>query len=122
MRHRSIAAAFFAVAVLFFSADRAAAQGGKNLQVLDKNISSDELKRTMEAYSAQLGVKCTFCHVGETYEKDDLKRKQDARKMIRLVAEMRTRKGDFFKTTVKDNAIQCAMCHRGRPQPEAFVP
>jgi len=100
----------------------ALAADGKNLLVLDKNISSEELKKTMEAYAAQLGVKCVFCHVGEQYEKDDKKQKQDARKMIKLVLEMKSRKADFFKTTVKDTAIQCAMCHRGRPQPEAYVP
>ena len=94
----------------------------KNLQVLDKGISSDQLKKTMEGFAAQLGVKCVFCHVGEEYEKDDKRQKQDARKMIRLVAEMKSRRADFFKATIKDTAIQCAMCHKGKPQPEAFVP
>ena len=98
------------------------AQEHKNLQVLNKNISKDELKKTMEGFAAQLGVKCQFCHVDEQYEKDDKKQKADARKMIKLVAEMKTRKPEFFKTTVKDNALQCSMCHRGRPQPEAYVP
>lgn len=50
------------------------------------------------------------------------KQKSDARKMIRLVTEMKARKPEFFKTTVKEGAIQCSMCHRGKPQPEAFVP
>jgi hypothetical protein len=99
-----------------------AAPEHKNLQVLDKNISASELKKTMEGFAAQLGVKCQFCHVDELYEKDDKKQKADARKMIKLVAEMKNRKPEFFKTTVKDNALQCAMCHRGRPQPEAYVP
>ena len=99
-----------------------AAPEHKNLQVIDKNISKDDLKRTMEGFAAQLGVKCQFCHVEEQYEKDDKKQKNDARKMIKLVMEMKARKPEFFKTTVKENAIQCSMCHRGKPQPEAFVP
>ena len=99
-----------------------AAPENKNLQVLDKNISKDELKKTMEGFAAQLGVKCQFCHVEELYEKDDKKQKNDARKMIKLVLEMKSRKPEFFKTTVKETAIQCSMCHRGKPQPEAFVP
>ena len=107
---------------LFLSASGFAAPEHKNLQVLDKNISKDELKKTMEGFAADLGVKCVFCHVGEQYEKDDRKQKNDARKMLRLVSEMRARKSDFFKTTVKDTAIHCAMCHRGKPQPEAYVP
>jgi hypothetical protein len=121
MRLRHSMAVVCAFAFSFLPARGVAAEG-KNLQVLDKNISSDELKRTMDAYSSQLGVKCVFCHVGEQYEKDDKKQKQDARKMIKLVLEMKGRKTEFFKTTVKDNAIQCAMCHRGKAQPEAFVP
>lgn len=99
-----------------------AAPENKNLQVLEKNISKDELKKVMEGFAAQLGVKCQFCHVDEQYEKDDKKQKGDARKMIKLVMEMKSRKPEFFKTTVKEAAIQCSMCHRGRPQPEAFVP
>jgi len=99
-----------------------AAPENKNLQVLDKNISKDDLKKMMEGFAAQLGVKCQFCHVEEQYEKDDKKQKNDARKMIKLVLEMKARKPEFFKTTVKENAIQCSMCHRGKPQPEAFVP
>lgn len=99
-----------------------AAPDHKNLQVFDKSISKDELKKTMEGFAAQLGVKCQFCHVDEQYEKDDKKQKLDARKMIRLVMEMKSRKPEFFKTTVKESAIQCSMCHRGKPQPEVFVP
>ena len=45
-----------------------AAPEHKNLQVLDKNISKDDLKKMMEGFAAQLGVKCAFCHVGEQYE------------------------------------------------------
>ena len=99
-----------------------AAPEHKNLQVLDKNLSDGDIKKMMEGFAAQLGVKCTFCHVGEQYEKDDRKQKLDARRMIKLVADMKAKKADYFKATVKDNAIQCSMCHRGKPQPEAFIP
>ncbi|MEO5763468.1 MAG: c-type cytochrome [Vicinamibacteria bacterium] len=115
------ALAIVAVCVLFPARALEAAEG-KNLQVLDKNISAMDLKKTMEAFSAQLGVKCAFCHLGEDYEKDDKKQKNDARKMIKLVMEMKGRKNEFFKTTVKENAIGCALCHRGKPQPEPFIP
>ena len=118
MRQRSLLKALAIICLLLC----AGAVDHKNLTVLDKNISAQELKRTMEGFSAQLGVKCAFCHTGEMYEKDDRKQKSDARKMIKLVVEMKARKGDFFKTTVKDNAITCALCHRGKPQPEAFIP
>ena len=111
----------FVVSALFASPVTAAPEH-KNLQVLDKNISKDELKRTMEGYAAQLGVKCVFCHIDEQFDKDDRKQKSDARRMIRLVMDMRSKKDLYFKATVKESAIQCAMCHRGKPQPEAYVP
>jgi hypothetical protein len=112
-----------AAAVITFTAPGAgAAPEHKNLQVLDKNISAAELKRTMEGFAAQLGVKCTFCHIEDQHEKDDRKQKADARRMIKLVMEMKARKAEFFKATVKDSAIQCSMCHRGKPQPEVYIP
>ncbi len=118
-----LASSLLSVAVLTtLAAPLQAASEPKNLQVLDKNISKDDLKRMMEGFAAQLGVKCTFCHVGEQYEKDDRKQKSDARRMIRLVFDMKAKKADYFKATVKENAIQCAMCHRGKAQPEAFIP
>ncbi|MBX7187156.1 MAG: c-type cytochrome [Vicinamibacteria bacterium] len=120
MRTHPFAPALLAAALLASSIH--AAPQNRNLQVIDKNISKDELKKMMEGFAAQLGVKCQFCHVDEQYEKDDKKQKGDARKMIKLVMEMKSRKPEFFKTTVKETAIQCSMCHRGRPQPEAFVP
>ena len=43
----------------------------------DKNISKDDLKKMMEGFAAQLGVKRQFCHVDEQYEKDDKKQKTD---------------------------------------------
>ena len=121
MRLRSLLPALLIGAALAMPSVQAAPEH-KNLQVLDKNISAAELKKTMEGFAAQLGVKCQFCHVDELYEKDDKKQKADARKMIKFVAEMKTRKQEFSKTKVKDNSLQCSMCHRGRPQPEAYVP
>ena len=119
----TLASSLISLSVIAASALTAqAAPEHKNLQVLDKNISKDDLKKMMEGFAAQLGVKCVFCHVGEQYEKDDRKQKLDARRMIRLVADMKARKADYFKATVKEGAIQCAMCHRGKPQPEAFIP
>ena len=35
----------------------------KNLKVLDKNISKDELTIIMKEFKTALGVKCNFCHV-----------------------------------------------------------
>lgn len=110
-----------AVAALAVTAPTASAQH-KNLQVLDKTISPDDLKKQMNEFAEQLGVKCTYCHVPDFPEKDDKKHKLDARKMIRLVQHMRANRNDYFKVTVKPADINCGVCHRGKAEPEPFVP
>lgn len=94
----------------------------KNLQVLDKNISKDQLKKTMDGFTDQLGVKCTHCHILDQYEKDDREHKREARKMLQLVQFMRANKAKYFKEDVRDDQIACATCHRGKAEPEEFVP
>jgi len=50
----------------------------KNLKVLPKNISEKALDSIMDHYSASLGVKCGFCHVGNE-EKDTWDMASDAK-------------------------------------------
>jgi hypothetical protein len=65
-----------------------------NLKVLPKNISKDDLVRTMRGFTAGLGVRCAFCHKGEegqpldTYDfmSDAKPQKETARKMLTMVA------------------------------------
>ena len=94
----------------------------KNLQVLDKKIPQAELKATMDGFTEQLGVKCTFCHTLDQWEKDDNKHKLAARKMVALVLLMRANKDKYFKANVKNDQIDCGICHRGKGEPEPFVP
>ena len=110
------------VAASFFAANASAAPEHKNLQVLNKDISKDDLKKMMDGFAEQLGVKCTFCHIVDQYEKDDRPHKADARRMIRLVLDMRARKADYFGPRVKEAVITCSICHRGKAEPEPFVP
>jgi hypothetical protein len=120
VRNKSIAASF--AVLLFFSPAVKAGPEHKNLQVLKKDISKDELKKTMDGFAEQLGVKCTFCHIPDQYEKDDRPHKADARRMIRLVQEMKARKTEYFGPRVKEAVISCGLCHRGKAEPEPFVP
>ena len=93
----------------------------KNLQVLPKAITNDKLKAMMDGFTEQLGVKCTFCHVLEQYEKDDRPHKADARRMIRLVLDMKAKKVAYFGPRLKEAVITCGMCHRGQAEPDPFV-
>jgi hypothetical protein len=92
--------------------------GFKNLQVLPKDISRTELKATMEGFTEELQVKCTFCHVPDQYDKDDVARKQDARRMIRLVSHMKANSGQYFKDGFDARRISCFVCHRGKSEPD----
>lgn len=123
------AAAAFALSLVAADPGQSRAQGAqgfpkefKNLQVFDKKIPSDELKNTMNGFTDQLGVKCTFCHNLDDYSSDEKKHKADARKMVQLVQFMRANKAKYFKTEVKDDQISCGGCHRGKAEPEPFVP
>jgi hypothetical protein len=121
MRNRSICtllvgAGFFITATAFAGPEH------KNLQVLSKGIPDADLKKMMDGFTEQLGVKCTFCHILDQYEKDERPHKADARRMIKLVLDMRMKKADYFGPRVKEAVITCGICHRGQAEPEPFVP
>jgi hypothetical protein len=120
MRNKSTSALF--VAATFLAVTAFAAPEHKNLQVLPKDISKDELKKTMDGFAEQLGVKCTFCHIIDQYDKDERPHKADARRMIKLMLDMKAKKADYFGPRVKESAITCSLCHRGKAEPEPFVP
>jgi hypothetical protein len=94
----------------------------KNLQVLPKDISPRELKATMQSFADGLGVKCTFCHVLDEYDRDDKQHKKDARRMIKLVQDMRANKARYFVDELEAERIDCWLCHRGKAEIEPPSP
>ena len=90
----------------------------KNLQVLPKDISREQLLPIMKSFSQGLGVRCTHCHVGEEgkplstfdFASDAKKEKVTARKMLVMVH--RINEQDF-----KDVKVTCFTCHRGSAHP-----
>ena len=97
-------------------------EGFRNLQVLDKNITKDELKATMNGFAEQLDVKCTYCHIPDEYWKDDKEHKLAAREMIKLVRYLRENRDLYFPEEAKDELLTCWTCHRGSGEIEPFVP
>jgi photosynthetic reaction center cytochrome c subunit len=85
----------------------------KNIQVL-KGMPSSELIPAMEFIASSLGVKCTFCHVEEHFEKDDKKPKQTARQMMRMMFALND------TNFAAQRAVTCYTCHRGALQPNAI--
>jgi len=102
--------------------------GFKNLKVLKKNISHEELDKVMHGFNDALGVKCTFCHAapkeGEQhpdFSSDEKPEKTIARRMIKMTNKINKK---FFhgKSKIGDAdavmAVMCETCHHGAPHPE----
>ncbi|MEO5670166.1 MAG: photosynthetic reaction center cytochrome c subunit family protein [Ramlibacter sp.] len=49
-----------------------AGQKFKNIKVLN-DMPADQMGKVMNLMSASLGVNCSFCHIGDAFEKDDIR-------------------------------------------------
>ena len=93
----------------------------KNLKVLNKNISKDELTIIMKEFKTALAVKCNFCHAelkdnpGKLdFASDDNKHKNIARSMMKMTNRINRK---YFKDD-KPAAITCFTCHNGNKEPK----
>lgn len=121
----------------------------KNLKILPKNISKDDLDSVMHHFTASLGVKCNYCHVrNEVIKKmdfasDDKPEKLIARKMMLMAIDINTK---YFKDMEEEMSKQkdhdmdhgikidgdsvrnmlsyvtCYTCHRGDAHPDTRPP
>lgn len=99
----------------------------KNLKVLPKNITKDQMHEVMEEWEHALGTKCSFCHVRDTATKkmdwanDAKPEKEMARKMYKMT-EMLNKKYFHAKKNelgmMSEEGINCNSCHRGEEHPE----
>jgi hypothetical protein len=99
----------------------AMAEGFKNLQVLSKTISKEELKAQMKGQAKSLGVECDFCHEVPDMASDKNEKKAIARKMIAMTAEL----NEKYIRPLKDGSkhlVTCGTCHQGKESPPPFVP
>lgn len=97
----------------------------KNLKVLPKTISHEELEGTMKAFNKALGVKCNHCHApkangerGLDFASDANPKKDIARSMIKMTQKINSK---YFKDHVKDGALMqigCSTCHNGQVEPQ----
>jgi hypothetical protein len=84
----------------------------KNLKVLPKDITKDELKALMKNNIAKaLGVTCDHCHDIDDMSKDTEK-KEIARAMMKMTSEINTKN---FKGK---NRVTCLTCHNGDIKPK----
>jgi hypothetical protein len=102
-----------------------------NLQVLPKDISTDDLIKTMRGFSQALGVQCTFCHEMDkqthklNFAADTKEDKGFARTMIAMTQEINSK----FMAQINDpdampadKTVTCGTCHRGNKMPAQFTP
>ncbi len=95
------------------SPSKTAEQVYKNIKVL-KDVPSDQLIPAMQFMTSSLGVQCDFCHMQGSFDKDDKKPKQIARKMMQMMIIINQENFDSHRQ------VTCFTCHRGSPKPVAI--
>jgi len=101
-----------------------------NLKVLPKDIGKRDLINMMKGATRGLGVRCTFCHVGEgddlstfDFASDDKSHKVKARVMFSMVSTINK---DFLPKIAdkSDTPVQitCFTCHNGSEHPQLMRP
>jgi hypothetical protein len=126
----TVAGTLIALVVLGIAASAPAGPTYKNLKVLPKNISHEELDSVMHQFNSSLGVKCNFCHASQKdnprkldFASDEKGEKNVTRDMMRMTDRINKK---FFKFKKDDQhtipPVGCMTCHHGSPHPEAQAP
>jgi hypothetical protein len=101
----------------------------KNIKVLPKDMKPEQLRSIMVGFTRSLGVRCSYCHVGEegkpltTYDfpADAKPEKQIARDMYRMLGDVN---GDLKKMNLKGTTrvnMWCHTCHHGHARPTTLA-
>lgn len=99
-----------------------------NLQVLPKDISTQDLMATMHAFEGALGVHCSFCHEQDAathrmdFASDAKPEKTAARVMMRMTHDLNTKYLTQLPGPSDNMKVGCGTCHRGNQMPPAFTP
>jgi hypothetical protein len=106
-------------------------EGFKNLKVLPKNITDDQLDSVMSEFSISLGVRCNFCHArkadttkrGLDFASDKKDEKNIARNMYKMTAYLNANYFNWNNSNRPDTIhyVVCYTCHRGGHEPDAKV-
>jgi len=95
----------------------------KNLQVLPKDFTNQQVTAVMRTFTAGLGVQCNYCHVQDR-SSDEMPHKVTARKMLAMEMAINTQ---FLKDVGEpapagQNKVTCYTCHRGTEKPLTAAP
>ena len=118
----------------------APASNFKNVQVLPKTLSRDELIAIMRSFTRGLGVRCDYCHVvTATTPKEELDFPSDAKeqkRVARVMIQMTQQINGAWMSRVEqaeghearasaepaETKVVCWTCHRGKQEPEPPPP
>ncbi len=106
-----------------------APEAPKNLKVLPKTLTRDQVVDVMRSFSQALGVRCDQCHAPASaaapgrpdldFASDAKPEKETARKMLRMLASINEQIGQMgFKDTLQ---VRCVTCHHGVLRPETLA-
>lgn len=103
----------------------------KNLTVLPKDITKEQMDSVMHHYTASLNVKCNFCHTFNQ-EKKEMDWASDANKHKLISRQMEIMTRDINKrnfnhtggaiTLSSQLAVTCYTCHNGAKEPAIKAP
>jgi hypothetical protein len=101
----------------------------KNLKVFPKDIGRADLLSNMKFFSQSLGVRCSYCHVGEEgkplstfdFASDAKNKKQTARKMLAMAHRINSQDFDQAEDPGRLK-VTCYTCHRGSTKPLTAPP
>jgi hypothetical protein len=124
----TILTALFALMIGAMAAINPPDDGPKNLKVLPKNISHEDLDKVMDGWKTALGVHCNFCHAPSAdssshhldFASDAKPEKNIARRMYKMAGKINKK---FFKPEKDDKGnsvavVSCMTCHHGSPHPD----
>lgn len=127
-----IALGALAVAIAFLAAADAIAQDewhwpskGQNYKVFPKDFPAKKLSAVMRGFTRALGVRCTYCHVGEegkplsSYDfVSDVKPNKDrAREVYLMLGDINGHLQKLQPSGDRRINMWCQTCHEGRPRP-----
>jgi hypothetical protein len=117
----------FVIAGVAFTSPNPPEEGFKNLKVLPKKTTHDELEKIMHDFNRDLGVKCNFCHAPAKdgsrhpdFVSDEKPEKNVAREMMRLTLKINKKYFQNKHPMIGDSTltITCFTCHHGTAHPE----
>jgi photosynthetic reaction center cytochrome c subunit len=102
----------------------------KNLQVLPKELTRQQVTNIMRGFTRALGVRCPYCHVGEEgadlstfdFASDEKPTKKSGRVMLQMLEDVNTKLAAVGDKPEGEPRVTCYTCHRGQPKPLTAPP